>query len=70
LKVFEQLPFETIDDYCQATFCTPFKVCQNWRALLKRQIVKIIENTLKIDYSGRNFNIVEKGKKNCPWRVS
>jgi hypothetical protein len=25
--------------------------------------VKIIENTLKIDYSGRNFNIVEKGKK-------
>jgi hypothetical protein len=25
--------------------------------------VKIIENTLNIDYSGRNFNIVEKGKK-------
>jgi hypothetical protein len=27
---------------------------------------KFIENTLKIDYSGRNFNIVEKGKKNLP----
>jgi hypothetical protein len=25
--------------------------------------VKFIENALKIDYSGRNFNIVEKGKK-------
>jgi hypothetical protein len=28
--------------------------------------VKIFENTLKIDYSGRNFNIVEKGKKKLP----
>jgi hypothetical protein len=39
---------------CQATFCTPFKVCQNWARFIRK----------KIDYSGRTFNIVEKGKKN------
>jgi hypothetical protein len=77
---------------CQATFCTPFKVCQNWSGALletsncENQDASIdiiifpfewslelhikcafsfIENTLKIDCSGRNFNIVEKGKKNA-----
>jgi hypothetical protein len=51
---------------CQATFCTPFKVCQNWARFIRNvKLCKFIENTLKIDYSGRNFNIVEKGKKNA-----
>jgi hypothetical protein len=47
---------------CQATFCTPFKVCQNWARFIRNvKLRKLIENALKIDYSGRNFNIVEKG---------
>jgi hypothetical protein len=49
---------------CQPTFCTPFKVCQNWARFIRNvKLRKFIENTLKIHYSGRNFNIVEKGKK-------
>jgi hypothetical protein len=49
---------------CQATFCTPFKVCQNLVRFIRNvKLWKFIENTLKIDYSGRNFNIVEKEKK-------
>jgi hypothetical protein len=46
---------------CQATFCTPFKICQNWARFIRNvKLCKFIENTLKID-NGRNFNIVEKG---------
>jgi hypothetical protein len=42
--VFEQLPFETID-----------KICQKWtRFIRKVKLCKFIENTLKIDYNGRN----------------
>jgi hypothetical protein len=45
---------------CQATFCTPFKICQNWARFIRNvKLCKFIENTLKIDYNGRNFNIVE-----------
>jgi hypothetical protein len=44
--VFEQLPFETIDEKLP-------KQC------------KFIENTLKLDYNDRNFNIVEKGNNFC-----
>jgi hypothetical protein len=48
---------------CQATFCTPLKICQKWaRFIRKNKFCKFIENTLKIDYNGRNFNIVEKGE--------
>jgi hypothetical protein len=51
---------------CQATSCTPFKVCQNWARFIRNvKLWKFIENTLKIDYSGRNFNIVEKRKNFC-----
>jgi hypothetical protein len=48
---------------CQATICTPLKVGQKWaRFIRKDKLCKFIENTLKIDYNGRNFNIVEKGE--------
>jgi hypothetical protein len=44
---------------CQATFCTPFKICQNWARVIRNvKLCKFIENTVKIDHSGRNFNIV------------
>jgi hypothetical protein len=49
------------------------KVCRKFGALIIRNVKhceNVIENTLKIDYSGRNFNIVEKGKKLCLWKVS
>jgi hypothetical protein len=47
---------------CQATFCTPLNICQNWARFIRNvKLCKFIENTLKIDYNGRNFNIVEKG---------
>jgi hypothetical protein len=56
---------------CQATFCTAFKVCQNWARFIRNvKSQKFIVNTLKIYYSGRNFNIVEKVKKLWLWRVS
>jgi hypothetical protein len=48
---------------CQATFCTSLKICQKWARFIRNvKLCKFIENTLKIDYNGRNFNIVEKGK--------
>jgi hypothetical protein len=47
---------------CPAAFCTSLKICQKWaRFISKVKLCKFIENTLKIDYNGRNFNIVEKG---------
>jgi hypothetical protein len=64
LKVFEQLPFETI---AKQHFVHPLKSVNIGRALLEtsncENLLKIL--LLKIDYSGRNFNIVEKGKKNA-----
>ncbi|CAH1372157.1 unnamed protein product [Tenebrio molitor] len=51
---------------CQATFCTPLKICQKWaRFIRKINLYKFIENTLKIDNNGRNLNIVEKGNNFC-----
>jgi hypothetical protein len=61
---------ENLNDF-GTTFCTPLKICQKWAHFIRKfKLYKFIENTLKIDYNGRNFNIVEKGKKNCLWRVS
>jgi hypothetical protein len=56
MKVFEQLAFETVD------FVHPLKSVKIGRAILE---TSNCENLLKIkiDHSGRNFNIVEKGKK-------
>jgi hypothetical protein len=53
---------------CQETFCTPLKSVKIGRALLETSncVGKFIENTLKIDYNGRNFNIVEKGNNFLP----
>jgi hypothetical protein len=54
---------------CQASFCTPLKICQKWPRFIKKvKLCKFIENTLKIDYHGRNFNIVGKGYNFCLWR--
>jgi hypothetical protein len=45
---------------CQATFCTPLKICQKWVPFIRKvRVCKFIENTLKIDHNGRNFNIIE-----------
>jgi hypothetical protein len=60
------LSFERIDAAKQH-FVQPLKSVKIGRALLE---TSNCENLLKIDYSGRNFNIVEKGKKICLWRVS
>jgi hypothetical protein len=37
---------------CQATFCTPFKICLKWARFIRNvKLCKFIENTLKIDYT-------------------
>jgi hypothetical protein len=60
-----------MDEVYQGTFCTPLKNCQKWARFIKKvQLCQFIENTLKIDYNGRNFNIVQKGNYFCLWRVS
>jgi hypothetical protein len=47
------------------------KICQKWAHFIRKvKLYKFIENTLKIDYSGRNFGIVEKVNNFCLWRVS
>jgi hypothetical protein len=46
---------------CQATFCTPIKICQKWARFIKKvKLCKFIEYTLKIDYN------VEKGNNLLP----
>jgi hypothetical protein len=45
LKVFEQLPFETIDDYAKQHFVHPLKSVKIGRALLE---TSNCENLLKI----------------------
>jgi hypothetical protein len=52
---------------CQATFCTPIKICQKWARFIKKvKLCKFIEYTLKINYNGRNFNNIEKGNNLLP----
>jgi hypothetical protein len=47
---------------CQATFCAPLKILKKWACFIRKvKFYTFIENTLKIDNNGRNFNIVEKG---------
>jgi hypothetical protein len=53
---------------CQATFCTPFKICQKWaRFIRKVKLCEFIENTLKNRLQWLKFQyIVEKGNNFCP----
>jgi hypothetical protein len=45
---------------CQATFCTLLTICQKWAHFIRKvKLYNFIENTLKIDHNGRNFNIIE-----------
>jgi hypothetical protein len=46
---------------CQATFCTPLKICQKWaRFIRKVKFCKFIENTLKTNHNGRNSILLKK----------
>jgi hypothetical protein len=64
--VFEQSFFETIDETLASNILYILKICQKWAHFIRIvKLYKFIENTLKIDNNGRNFNIVKKGYKCC-----